>query len=358
MQQITVQLGTRSYPIHIGSAQLHQIEPLLTQQLSHQVFIISNTTVAPLYLETLCTGLGKRQVVSFCVPDGEQYKTLSTYQQVMDALVESGFGRDCTVIALGGGVVGDLAGFVAATYQRGVNFIQIPTTLLAQVDSSVGGKTAVNHAQGKNLVGAFHQPGAVVIDIDCLQTLPTREFHAGLAEVIKYGVMADADFFAWLEREMPALLAQDADALTYAVKRSCELKAKVVAADEREQGQRALLNLGHTFGHAIETAQGYGSWLHGEAVAAGTAIAADVACAQKLIDEPTYQRIVALLQAANLPVCAPAMDWATWQQLMGRDKKVKAGQIRFVLPTALGAAALFTDIPEARLQKAVAADRR
>lgn len=358
MQQITVQLGTRSYPIHIGSRLLQQAQSLLTEQLSHQVFVISNTTVAPLYLKTLCASLSDHQVISFCLPDGEQYKTLTYYQQAMDALVSSGFGRDCTVIALGGGVVGDLAGFVAATYQRGVHFIQVPTTLLAQVDSSVGGKTAVNHAAGKNLVGAFHQPGAVLIDIDCLQSLPQREFHAGLAEVIKYGVMADADFFAWLEKQMPALLALEPEALTYAVKRSCELKADVVAADEREQGQRALLNLGHTFGHAIETAQGYGSWLHGEAVAAGTAIAAHVACDQGLLSDASYQRIVALLQAAQLPVCAPAMDWSTWQQLMGRDKKVKAGQIRFVLPTALGAAALFTDIPEARLQQAVATDRR
>jgi 3-dehydroquinate synthase len=358
MQQITVQLGTRSYPIHIGSAQLQQIQSLLSEQLSHQVFIISNTTVAPLYLDALCASLDGHHLVSFCLDDGEQYKTLESYQQAMNALVASGFGRDCTVIALGGGVVGDLAGFVAATYQRGVNFIQIPTTLLAQVDSSVGGKTAINHAQGKNLVGAFHQPSAVVIDIDCLQSLPAREFHAGLAEVIKYGVMADADFFAWLEREMPTLLQLDPDALSYAIKRSCELKAQVVAADEREQGQRALLNLGHTFGHAIETAQGYGSWLHGEAVAAGMAIAADVACDHGLLATSDYQRIVALLKAARLSVCAPAMDWSTWQQLMGRDKKVKAGQIRFVLPTALGAAALFTDIPEARLQKAVAADQR
>ncbi|RUO23868.1 3-dehydroquinate synthase [Aliidiomarina minuta] len=356
MQQITVQLGTRSYPISIGSGLLPMLSSQLKKHLRRQVFIITNTRVAELYLEKVKQALQPdHQINWFIMQDGEAYKNFESYQQALDHLITASYGRDCTVVALGGGVVGDLAGFVAASYQRGVDFVQLPTTLLSQVDSSVGGKTAINHPQGKNLVGAFHQPQAVVIDIDCLQTLPERELKAGLAEIIKYGIMADAEFFAWLETNIKKLLELDAESITYAIATSCQIKANVVAGDEREKGQRALLNLGHTFGHAIETASGYGNWLHGEAVAAGMAIAAQVAQCEELISNQDYQRILRLLVAAGLPVNAPStISWPEWQQLMGRDKKVQAGQIRYVLPTAIGAAKITTDISDSTLQQCVA----
>lgn len=354
MQQLIVELGSRSYPIFVGSDLLPALKTTLSRHLNRDIFIVTNDVVKPLYLDAVIAQLDDKRVHVFCMPDGEAAKTLATWQDALDALMQTGFSRDCTVLALGGGVVGDLAGFVAATFHRGVDFVQMPTTLLAQVDSSVGGKTAVNHPHGKNLIGAFHQPRAVFIDTQFLSTLPPREFSAGLAEVIKYGIMADADFFTWLEANIEALIALQPDALISAVKRSCRSKADVVSDDEREQGRRALLNLGHTFGHAIETAQGFGTWLHGEAVAAGMAIACDISVEQGHLSEPDYQRVLSLLRAAQLPTSAPAeMEWDTWHQLMLRDKKVQGGKVRFILPRGLGDAVITDKVPEALINKAV-----
>lgn len=358
MQQLYVELGSRSYPIYVGSHLLSTLTDTLANVLNQQIFIITNDVVAPLYLEQVQASLADYQIAVFKMADGESAKNLASWQQALDALLATGFARDCTVLALGGGVVGDLAGFVAATFHRGVDFVQVPTTLLSQVDSSVGGKTAVNHTHGKNLIGAFHQPRAVLVDTHCLHSLPTREFSAGLAEVIKYGVMADADFFAWLEDNMENMVALDATALSTAIIRSCACKAAVVSDDEREQGQRALLNLGHTFGHAIEQSQGFGHWLHGEAVAVGIAIACDVSWQQGWLQKADYQRVLTLLRAAKLPVTAPqSMGWAEWQRLMLRDKKVKAGQVRFIIPTAIGAATITAEISESTLQQAVSRQR-
>ena len=276
--------------------------------------------------------------------DGEQFKSLKSYAEAMDILIDAGFNRDCGIIALGGGVVGDLAGFIAATYQRGVDFYQIPTTLLSQVDSSVGGKTAVNHPQGKNLIGAFYQPKSVVIDIDCLQTLAERDYRSGLAEVVKYGIIYDADFFRWLESHTAELNKKDPDTLTYAIQRSCEIKAEVVAQDEREKGLRALLNLGHTFGHAIEAATEYGAWTHGEAVAAGIIIASKLSEVTQRLDSSDFRRIKDLLLALGLPTKGPKMPWQDWLDYMQRDKKVKDGQLHFVLPTAIGNAEVVSTI--------------
>lgn len=337
---ITVGLDERSYPIYIGRDLFAQLSRLLPQ-LPKQILIVTNQIVAPLYLAAVQQALGEHRLVTHVIGDGEAEKSLHNYQQIMDTLIAHNFNRDCAVIALGGGVVGDLAGFVAATFQRGVSFYQIPTTLLAQVDSSVGGKTAVNHPGGKNLIGAFYQPQAVVIDTDCLVTLTDRDYACGLAEVIKYGIIHDAEFFGWLEAHSQDLVHREPQAVTYAVRRSCEIKAEIVAADEREQNQRALLNLGHTFGHAIEASH-YDSWHHGEAVAAGTVIAAEFMRQQGELAEPEAQRIKTLLQACNLPVVAPKMPLSQWQDYMQRDKKVKAGQLRLVLPTAIGAACLRT----------------
>lgn len=359
MRKLSVELGKRSYPIFVGSGTLSTLASTLAPYINQQVFIITNDVVAPLYLDKVRNQLADHQIAVFQMADGEQAKTLDTWAAALDALLESGFSRDCTVLALGGGVVGDLAGFVAASFQRGVDFIQIPTTLLSQVDSSVGGKTAVNHPRGKNLVGAFHQPKAVLIDIECLSTLPQRELSAGLAEVIKYGVMADAEFFNWLENNISALMAHDSQALIHAITRSCECKAEVVGLDELEQGQRALLNLGHTFAHAIEKAQGFGHWLHGEAVAAGIAIASDIATHTVRLSDNDYQRIIALLHAANLPVNAPQnMSWTQWHELMLRDKKVKQGKVRFIIPTAIGQAEITDELTEDVLQQAIGRQRR
>lgn len=358
MQQLSVELGSRSYPIYVGSNLLPTLADTLSGALNQQIFIVTNDVVAPLYLEQVQLALANHQVMVFCMPDGESAKSLATWQDALDALLSSGFARDCTVVALGGGVVGDLAGFVAASFHRGVDFVQLPTTLLSQVDSSVGGKTAVNHPRGKNLIGAFHQPRAVLIDTQCLHTLPARELSAGLAEVIKYGVMANAEFFSWLETNITRLTDLDDAALTEAILRSCACKAQVVSEDEREQGQRALLNLGHTFGHAIEKSQGFGTWLHGEAVAAGIAIACDVSQQQGWMTDDEYSRVVALLKAAHLPVSAPeSMAWAEWQQLMLRDKKVKSGKVRFILPQGLGQAVVTDDVSESTLRQAVSRQR-
>lgn len=348
-QTINVDLGDRSYPIVIGSDLLDGGFDLSQFVSGSDCLIVSNETVAPLYLERVTANLKGKRVESLSLPDGEVHKTLATLQSVLDALVETRANRDTTVIALGGGVVGDIAGFAAACYLRGVAFIQVPTTLLSQVDSSVGGKTGVNHPGGKNFIGAFHQPEVVLIDIRSLQTLPDRELKAGLAEVIKYGAICDPEFFAWLEQNMGALLAKDAAALTHAIQRSCELKAEVVADDEREAGRRAILNFGHTFGHAIENSLGYGEWLHGEAVAAGMVMAAKLSN----IAEKDTERLRALIAAAGLPVKPPPIEASQWHRAMGMDKKVQGKVLRFVLLKALGDAVVTTDYDADTLQQII-----
>jgi len=359
MERLNVELADRSYPISIGSGLLAQRD-LFTQAIrGRRVMIVTNETVAPLYLQRLQQTLDGYQLDACVLPDGEAYKTLDSFGQIMTALLEGGHGRDTTIVALGGGVIGDLAGFAAASYQRGVAFIQIPTTLLSQVDSSVGGKTGVNHPLGKNMIGAFYQPKAVIIDTDCLATLPRRELSAGLAEVIKYGIIWDAEFFAWLERNIAGLLALDASLLIQAILRCCSIKADVVSQDETETGVRALLNLGHTFGHAIESEQGYGNWLHGEAVAAGTVLAAQTALQLGLLNQAQVMRIRNLLAAAELPLSAPAdMDFPVFMRHMMRDKKVLAGKLRLILPTNIGQADLFSDVSESVLQTVIEADSR
>ncbi|WNJ96382.1 3-dehydroquinate synthase [Vibrio ruber] len=356
MAQITVSLGERSYPISIGAG-LFKNPALLSFLPSQQkVVIISNVTVAPLYADKITQLLNDVgcQTYLLTLPDGEQYKTLDTFDTVMTFLLEHNLGRDIVIVALGGGVIGDLVGFAASCYQRGVDFIQIPTTLLSQVDSSVGGKTAVNHPLGKNMIGAFYQPRSVIIDTDCLSTLPEREFAAGMAEVIKYGIIYDAEFFDWLESNLDALYALDQSALTYAIARCCEIKAEVVAQDEKEAGIRALLNLGHTFGHAIEAHLGYGQWLHGEAVSSGTVMAAKTAQLHGLISEAQFSRIVALLKSAKLPIHTPeGMSFADFMTHMMRDKKVLAGTLRLVLPTSIGTAQVLKDIPESTIEQAI-----
>ncbi len=342
---ITVDLGERSYPIVIGSGLLNGGFDLSEYVTGGDCLIVSNETVAPLYLDALRANLGGKAVDSISLADGEVHKNIATMEAVLDKLVDCRANRDTTLIALGGGVVGDITGFAAACYMRGVAFIQVPTTLLAQVDSSVGGKTGVNHPQGKNLIGAFHQPKIVLIDTDTLATLPDRELKAGLAEVIKYGAITDAGFFAWLEANMEALLARDAEALAHAVRRSCELKADVVAEDERETGRRAILNFGHTFGHAIEHCQGYGEWLHGEAVAAGMVMAAMLSD----IGKEDVARLIDLLRRAGLPVRPPAIGADAMTDAMGMDKKVLGKQLRFVLLKQLGDAFVTADYDQERL---------
>jgi 3-dehydroquinate synthase len=350
MQTLTVALADRSYPIHIGSGLLGNAQLLQPAVAGRDVLLVSNTTVAPLFGAPLLQALAARQVVEVILPDGEQHKSLATASRVFDVLIANRMARDTVIVALGGGVVGDLAGFVAATYQRGIDFVQLPTTLLAQVDSSVGGKTAVNHPGGKNMIGAFHQPRAVLADTDTLATLPGRELQAGLAEVIKYGLICDPQFLAWLELNMPKLLARDPAALAHAIHRSCQVKADIVARDEREQGERALLNLGHTFGHAIEAATGYVEWLHGEAVAAGMLIAADLSCRLGMLHKDDVQRIEALLRAAGLRTQAPRIGAATAAGYMSIDKKVQAGRVRLVLLQGLGKACLARDYDDGALR--------
>jgi 3-dehydroquinate synthase len=351
MQTITVNLGERSYPIHIGAGLLGKPELLIPHFAYPRAAVVSNETVFPLYGERIMQTLKNAGIDAFAVviPDGERYKTWETLDTIFDALLARAFDRKSTLVALGGGVVGDLAGFAAATYQRGVPFIQIPTTLLAQVDSSVGGKTAVNHARGKNMIGAFHQPGLVLADTGTLDTLPDKELRAGLAEVFKYGLIRDAHFFAWLEDNLEKLLARDTQALAQAILRSCEIKAAVVAADERESGERALLNLGHTFGHAIETALGYGQWLHGEAVAAGMLMAAELSHKRGHFSHDALQRARKLLQRAGLPLNPPAIPAAKMLQLMQIDKKNEGGHIRLILLRDIGNAYIDSDVTEADL---------
>jgi 3-dehydroquinate synthase len=348
--QLTIDLGERSYPILVGEGLLDDAALLARCITARDVLVVTNETVGPLYADRLVQGLAGRSARVISLPDGEEHKTLAVLGQVFDALVEARLNRDACVIALGGGVVGDMAGFAAACYQRGVDFVQVPTTLLAQVDSAVGGKTGINHPGGKNLIGAFHQPRAVLADLATLRTLPPRELRAGLAEVIKYGLVDDAGFLDWIEQNLDRLLALDMDALAHAVRRSCEIKARIVAADEREHGQRALLNFGHTFGHAIETAEGYGEWLHGEAVAVGMLLAADLSRRMGCVRPADVERIRALLGRAGLPLDAPRIGAGRALQLMGMDKKVLQGRIRLVLLRQVGAGFVSGDYPDEALQ--------
>ncbi len=347
---LEVDLDERSYPIVIGSGLLGGGFDMSGHLIGTDCLIVSNETVAPLYLDALKKNLTDSTVHVMKLADGEAIKTIASVQTVIDKLVHSHANRDATVIALGGGVVGDIAGFAAACYMRGVAFIQVPTTLLAQVDSSVGGKTGVNHPHGKNLLGAFHQPRLVLIDTNTLATLPDRELRAGLAEVIKYGLICDAEFLAWLENNISALLARDADALAHAIQRSCEIKAAIVSEDERETGKRALLNFGHTFAHAIENCLGYGEWLHGEAVAAGMVMAA----ALSDMDQAERDRITALIASAELPVAPPQIDAEKLMAAMKIDKKVEAKRLRFVLLRSIGDAYVSAEFSEPRLNEVLA----
>lgn len=354
MTILTVELGERSYPIYIGNKLLGQ-DDLLKQHIpGNSALIVSNETVAPLYLEktrSMLSGLKSEVVI---LPDGEQYKNLEVLNRIYDSLLRNRFDRNTTIIALGGGVIGDMAGFAAASYQRGVHLIQIPTTLLSQVDSSVGGKTGVNHALGKNMIGAFYQPRAVIADTDTLDTLPDRELSAGLAEVIKYGLICNREFFNWLEVNMKALLSRDKQALSHAIEVSCQTKADVVAADERESGKRALLNLGHTFGHAIENGMGYGKWLHGEAVGAGMCMAAAMSNQMGWMNDEDTQRTFNLIKQANLPCKAPvSMSAEKFLELMSVDKKVLDGVLRLILMKGIGKSLVTDDFTLDDLNKAI-----
>lgn len=346
-----VDLGERSYPVYIGRDLFSDSQLLAPHISGSQVVLISNETVAPIYLDRVRGALENTTLVTEVIlPDGEQYKSLETLEKIFDQVMADRHDRGTTFIAVGGGVVGDITGFAAACYQRGVNFVQIPTTLLAQVDSSVGGKTAVNHPLGKNMIGAFYQPQAVLIDTNTLGTLPAREFAAGLAEVVKYGLISDEPFYRWLRGNMPKLLAREEAALAEAIERSCANKATVVAADEREGGVRAILNLGHTFGHAIENAQGYGVWLHGEAVAAGMVLALRLSCSRGLIQASEVEDFIQLLRSMNLPTESPSdMTPQVFLDLMGRDKKVIEGKLRLVLISAIGQACIVDDATESEL---------
>jgi len=345
MKKLLVELGDRSYPIYIGSGLLNQPD-LYTQHIkAKQVVVVTNETIAPLYLDTILKNLQRFDVETVILPDGEQFKTLETVTHIFDKLLVSKFSRNATLIALGGGVIGDMGGFAAACYQRGISFLQIPTTLLAQVDSSVGGKTGVNHPLGKNMIGAFYQPECVIADTDVLDTLDDRQLSAGLAEIIKYGLIRDAEFFEWLENNINALLARDKQALSYAIERSCLNKAEIVAVDETETGVRATLNLGHTFGHAIETGTGYGTYLHGEAVAIGTCQAADLSRKKGWLNDADVERIIQLFKQCKLPIYPPKeIDSDRFLELMAVDKKNVDGQIRLILLTKIGVATLPADV--------------
>ncbi len=340
METLNVALGDRAYPIHIGRGLLERSELLLPVLRQPKVAIVTNTTVAPLYLDQLAGGLRRAgvTVAEIVLPDGERFKDWQTLNSIFDVLLEQRCERSTTLIALGGGVVGDMTGFAAACYQRGMPFIQVPTTLLSQVDSSVGGKTAINHPLGKNMIGAFYQPRLVLADTDTLSTLPDREVRAGLAEVIKYGLIRDLPFLEWLEANLDALLARDPGALAHAIQHSCRNKAEVVVADEHENGERALLNLGHTFGHAIETGMGYGEWLHGEAIAVGTLMAAELSRRLGWIGNADVQRIESLYVRAGLPACGPQLAAERYLELMQHDKKVQDGKLRLILLQAVGRA--------------------
>jgi len=354
---LEVDLGPRSYPIHIGPGLIDEPAILEARITGHQVMVVTNETVAPLYLDRVERALGAYRIARVVLPDGEAYKTLETWGHIIDSFLDHRFARDCTLIALGGGVIGDIAGFAAACYQRGVAFIQVPTSLLAQVDASVGGKTGVNHALGKNMIGTFHQPRAVLADTDTLGTLPDHELAAGIAEVIKYGLIRDPAFFAWLEANIKKLRARDTDALAYAIERSCRNKAEVVAADELEVGKRALLNLGHTFGHAVETGTGYGAWLHGEAVGVGMCMAADLSARLGWLNDDSVRRIRSLVAAAGLPTAPPAnIGPARFRELMSMDKKVMDNRLRLVLLQGIGKALVTADFDHAKLDETLTAE--
>ncbi len=355
MQTLKVELANRSYPIHIGRNLLGNSDLILPHLKRKHVAIVTNTTVAPLYLDKLTQTLQAAgvSVIPIVLPDGEAYKNSETLNTIYDALLQNRCERSTTLIALGGGVIGDLTGYAAATYLRGVPFIQVPTTLLSQVDSSVGGKTGINHPLGKNMIGAFYQPQVVLADIDTLKTLPPREFSAGMAEVIKYGLIRDAKFFDWLEAHIEPLMALEESALSEAIFRSCQNKAEVVARDEHETGERALLNLGHTFGHAIENAMGYGVWLHGEAVAAGTMLAADLSMRMGWLNTTEVARIHALLVKASLPLDAPKLGVDKYLHLMQMDKKVADGKIRLVLQQGIGKSVITSDYDADKLRAAL-----
>jgi 3-dehydroquinate synthase len=348
---LKVELGDRSYPILIGEGLLRQPDLIRQHVNAQDILVVSNTTVAPLYMASVVQAFTGSRVVEAILPDGESHKTLTTVGRILDVLVANRFGRDCTVVALGGGVVGDMAGFAAACYQRGVAYVQVPTTLLAQVDSSVGGKTGVNHPGGKNLIGAFHQPAAVIADASTLASLPARELRAGIAEVIKYGLLGDAAFFDWLEGHMDELLAADPKALSHVIKRSCEIKAEIVGRDEREQGDRALLNLGHTFGHAVESATHYTRWLHGEAVGAGLLMAAAMSQECGMLDAAQVDRLRVLLERAGLPVRIDGVTPEVALELMRIDKKALGGRMRLILLRRIGESFVTADYPEQALQR-------
>ena len=357
MQTLQVSLGSRSYPIHIGQGLIESSNLIIPHLKRKQVAIVSNTTVAPLYLAQLTKPLQAAgiEVISIILPDGEAYKNTETLNLIYDALLQNRCERSTTLIALGGGVIGDLTGYAAATYLRGVPFIQIPTTLLSQVDSSVGGKTGINHPLGKNMIGAFYQPKLVLIDIDTLQTLPARELSAGVAEVIKYGLIRDVEFFNWLEINMTKLMELDTKITAEAIYRSCQNKAQVVAADEHEAGERALLNLGHTFGHAIENGMGYGVWLHGEAVAAGTMMAANLSKNMGWLSAAELARMDTLFKAAKLPLTPPSLGVERYIDLMGLDKKVENGKIRLVLQQSIGKAVITSNYDAQLLRQVLTA---
>jgi 3-dehydroquinate synthase len=354
MISLNVSLGERSYPIYIGKHLLSRPE-LLTQHIpGNSVLIVTNETVAPLYMDKVLASLAGLKVHTLVLPDGEQYKSIETLNTIYDCLLSNHLDRNTTLIALGGGVIGDITGFAAATYQRGVHFIQIPTTLLAQVDSSVGGKTAVNHPLGKNMIGAFYQPKAVIADTDVLSTLEDRELSSGIAEIIKYGLINDIEFLEWLETNIDKLVNRNTVALAYAIDRSCKNKARIVAADETETGQRALLNLGHTFGHAIETGMGYGNWLHGEAIASGMIMAARLSAKLGWINSSDVDRVIDIMERAHLPVRAPEkMTAERFLELMKIDKKVSDGVLKLVLFKAIGNAVITTDYSEEALLDAI-----
>jgi len=357
MESLRVALGERSYPIHIGTGILDATALYAPHLPAGSAAVVTNEVVAPLYLPRVKKALeaANARVVEVVLDDGEQAKRWTSLERVFDALLAARCGRDTLIVALGGGVIGDLAGFAAAIYQRGVALLQVPTTLLAQVDSSVGGKTAINHVQGKNMLGAFHQPRAVITDVATLDTLPERELRAGLAEVIKHALALDLRFVEWLEKSIDELLARERSALVYAVRRCCELKAGVVAADERESGVRSLLNFGHTFGHAIEAGTGYGAWLHGEAIAAGMVMAAELSARAGLIAAADVHRVRSLLGRAGLPITGPALSAERLLELMALDKKAARGRVRFVLLNSIGAASLREGVDERLVREAIVA---
>ncbi|MBL4940755.1 MAG: 3-dehydroquinate synthase [Colwellia sp.] len=352
MSILNLDLGLRSYPIYIDSGLLDNAALFTTHIRAKRVCIVTNTVVAPLYLDKIKAQLSAFELDEIILPDGEAEKSLANFELIMSHLLANEHGRDTTLIALGGGVIGDITGFAAACYQRGIDFIQVPTTVLSQVDSSVGGKTAVNHPLGKNMIGAFYQPKAVIIDINSLVTLPVREFNAGMAEVIKYGILGDYDFFVWLENNIALIKAGDKNTLTTMIEKCCQCKADIVANDETETGVRALLNLGHTFGHAIEAEQGYGNWLHGEAVATGMVLAAKLAVAMNLLEVSDLCRIETLIKAFDLPLVAPKnMGFDDFIRHMRRDKKNIGGKLRFIVPTAIGKSEIRDDIIPEILQQ-------